>query len=66
MSIEAAIVLLIWLVVIIAFAWVLVYIAGQAGLPPPVPMIIWAVAFLVVLLVLLRHVGLLHATPLLM
>ena len=60
MSIEAAITLLIVIAVILIVAWVIVYILGQAGIGPPVTMIIWLVAALVVLLVLLRSLGILH------
>lgn len=65
MTPEAAIYLIIWIVVILGGAWVLEYIASRMLAPDPLPrparLVIWGIAFLLVLLVLLRHVGLLHA-----
>lgn len=62
---EALIVAVIYIVIIAVIAWVLVAIIGMAPLPPPVagilPMLIWAVAVIICLLVLLRVVA--HGLP---
>ena len=57
---EAAIYILVYVLVIVAIAWIADYIAGQMGAPRPVKLVIWGIALLLVLLVLLRQVGMVH------
>ena len=59
MTIESAIVLLVIVLIVLAIAWVAVYVAGQMQAPPPISMIIWAIALLIILVLLLRAVGVL-------
>jgi hypothetical protein len=68
MSPESAIYLLIYIAIIVVIAWVLTYIADQmmAPAPRPVHLVIWGIAFLLVLLLLLRNTGLLHASGLML
>jgi hypothetical protein len=58
---SALIVACIYIVVICVVAWVLVAVLGMAPLPPPIagilPMLIWAIAAIVCLLILLHVVA---------
>lgn len=63
MTIETAIMLLIWLAVLAVVVLVVTYFARQAGAPPLVVQIIWGIGALIALLVLLRFSGFLHHGP---